>query len=279
MKMENKWYYNNPVFTMPDKNPTKSALGSAPTGKFLKGKAGSYDESLFSDASTGEFCFPDYNAGWKGVVKLKDHTKYKQGSSIEEFEYYFFSPAIEVPDFETFLEQLPGDYFPVNTSGGKLFELFEEYQDFVQGHVKASYYFEQFRDPSELVQAALFYKVDNSALKPADLWEEIAPVKVDEICIANNIRPVKNNEANIKKLVENNIPFPYEFYRPTDLLKEIYKRFTILYVEDIKVNTDHFHPLYLQPLWEEVERSCGNEDIEEQVNAILKSKFWKQRLI
>lgn len=273
-------FSNNPVFTMPeDLPPGTIKLKSSSTTKYFKAVAGSFDASYFVNKTTGGFCFPDYNNNSKAFVKVKltayDENKF---NSLDEFEQNFGNPVFEVPGFETFLTQLPAGHLPAGISVDQLLEQFEEFETLISGEEKVTDFFEQYRDPSVLTAAKLLERIDLSKLKPQVAWDNIPPIDVDEICVANGIKPVEDNDKNIQKLVAKGIPFPFTLYRPTIFLKELYWKLIDQYIDDIKAGTDHFHPLYLQPLWEEVYRNCGNAHIEDKVEAILSKKSWKQRL-
>ena len=279
LKTMNK-FSNNPVFTMPeDLPPGTIKLKSSSTTKYFKAVAGSFDASYFVNKTTGGFCFPDYNNNSKAFVKVKltvyDENKF---NSLDEFEQNFGNPVFEVPGFETFLTQLPAGHLPAGISVDQLLEQFEEFETLISGEEKVTDFFEQYRDPSVLTAAKLLERIDLSKLKPQVAWDNIPPIDVDEICVANGIKPVEDNDKNIQKLVAKGIPFPFTLYRPTIFLKELYWKLIDQYIDDIKAGTDHFHPLYLQPLWEEVYRNCGNAHIEDKVEAILSKKSWKQRL-
>lgn len=258
---------------------------------YKKAVEGSYDKSYFVDETTGQFRFPKYNKDLQSLVLIRDLTPYKiqyfsyrgpqqrKAFTINDFESEFNFPCWDIQDFPDFLENLPDGCFNKGVSRKEVLRLFDDFQSFLQDGESADDCLETGLENSPAVQAGLLERVDKSIMAIEELWKDhIAPVKVDEICKANGIQPVKRNSANIKKLIEKNIPFPYEFVRPTQLLKDCYASFIDLYIEEIKRSTNHFHPLLFKSLWEEVLRESCNDDVEKKVKRVLAAPYWKDRL-
>ena len=291
--------FSNPVFNLlpPDEVPdplfdnTPDQEEEDDYHSYKKAVEGSYDKSYFVDEATGLFCFPRYNKDWQCLVSIRDLTPYKnqyfsylgpeqrKAFSIDDFETKFQYPCWEVQDFPDFLENLPPGCFNKGISRKEVLGLFEHFEEFINGETPADDYFETNLDCVAALQVGLVESVDKSSIKPEKLWDEyVSPNKVEEICKANGIQPTKRNSANIKKLLEKNIPFPYDGVRPTQLLKDCYASFVDLYIEEIKRSTDHFHPLLFKSLWDEVYRECMNENVEKKVKHILAVPYWKDRL-
>jgi hypothetical protein len=293
--------FNNAVFTLlpPDEvpdplfdnKPEEEEDDDDDYNSFKKAVEGSYDKSYFVDETTGLFRFPRYNKDWQCLVSIRDLTPYKnqyfsylgpeqrKAFTIDDFEAQFHDPSWDVQDFPDFLENLPDACFNKGISRKEVLRLFEEFEDFLNDEASADDFFETDLNSTAALQAGLIERVDKNSIKRETLWDEhISPNKVTEICKANGIAPTKRNSTNIKKLLEKNIPFPYEGVRPTRLLKDCYASFVDLYIEEIKRSTNHFHPLLFKSLWDEVYRECCNEDVEKKVKRILSAPYWKDRL-
>jgi hypothetical protein len=256
------------------------------SSSYKKAVEGSYDKSYFVDETTGLFRFPKYNKDWQGLVSVRDLTPYKnqyfsylgpeqrKAFTINDFESEFNFPCWEIQDFSDFLENLPDACFNKGITRKEVLSLFADFEDFLHDGVPADDCLETGWENSAVLQTGLVERVDKSTMTLKELWEDhIAPIKVEEICKANGIQPVKRNSANIKKLIDKNIPFPYEFVRPTQLLKDCYTSFVDLYIEEIKRSTNHFHPLLFKSLWEEVLRECCNDDVEKKVKRMLAAPY------
>jgi hypothetical protein len=293
--------FSNAVFTLlpPDEVPDPLFDNSPDQeeedddyNSYKKAVEGSYDKSYFVDETTGGFRFPKYNKDWQGLVLIRDLTPYKnqyfdylgpeqrKAFTIDDFESQFHYPVFDVQDFPDYLENLPDACFNKGISRAAVLRLFDDFEDFIRGEADADDCLETGMENSPALQAGLVELVDKSAMTPEKLWEDYASQnEVEQLCKANGIQPMKRNSANIKKLLEKNIPFPREFVRPTQLLKDCYTSFIDLYVEEIKRSTNHFHPLLFKDLWEEVKRECNNDEVEKKVKKILAAPYWKDRLI
>lgn len=288
--------YSNPVFTLikPGDLPPEQAEDIEPDdsrgNEYTKAVEDSYDASYFTDEDTGLFRFPNYNKSPKGLVKIKDVTRYKEdyftfldsgqkkAYTIDQFEYHFSAPVLEVQDFPGFLEKLPPSCFNQGISHGQVMELFDEYDDFLKGDSEADAYFNYWHEQPEALTLGLVTLVDTTAMTPAELWNELSGEDLEKNCTANGIALSRRRDTMIKRLVEKNIPFPYRALQPTELLRECYHSFVDLYIQDIRQHTDHFHPLYFQPLWEEVERSCDNSLASKKAEEIGMAPYWHERL-
>ena len=278
----------DPLF---DNRPDEEEDDDDDYNSYKKAVEGSYDKSYFVDEATGSFCFPKYNKDWQCLVSIRDLTPYKnqyfsylgpeqrRTFTIDDFESKFNYPSWDVQDFPDFLENLPEACFNKGISRKEVLRLFEDFEEFINDVAPADSYFETNLKTTAALQAGLVERVDKTSIKPEKLWDDyVSPNKVEEICKANGIQPTKRNSTNIKKLLEKQIPFPYEGVRPTQLLKDCYASFVDLYVEEIKRSTNHFHPLLFKSLWDEVGRECSNEDVEKKVKHILAAPYWKDRL-
>lgn len=258
---------------------------------YKKAVEGSYDKNYFVDETTGLFCFPRYNKDLQCLVSIRDLTPYKnqyfaylgpkqrKAFTIDDFETKFIYSAWDVQDFPGFLENLPEACFNKGVSRKEVLSLFKNFENFISDGMPAGDYFETDLKCTAALQAGLVELTDKNTIKPGKLWaDHISPDKVVEVCKANGIKPAQRNSANIKKLVDKKIPFPFEGVRPTQLLKDCYTSFIELYIGEIKRSTDHFHPLLFKHLWEEVRRECSNENVEKKLKHILAPPYWKDRL-
>lgn len=83
----------------------------------------------------------------------------------------------------------------------------------------------------------------------------------------------------IERLMEKNIPFPYNVVVPSAQLNETWHSFADIYIEDIRASIDRLHPLYLQPVWEDVRSSNYGRAFKKRIDAILSAPYWADRLI
>lgn len=273
-----------PAEQVPDKDP--DTWGD----EYTKAMDGSYDASYFTDEATGLFRFPNYNAGPKGLVKIKDVTRYREdyfafmsreeqkAYTIDEFEYHFSGPVLEVQGFEEFLENLPPACFTRGISRKEVLELFDDYLEFIEGRDQPADYFDyQYKRPVAL-ELGLLTLVDTTTRNPADLWEEVSRDDLEKVCTANNITPSRRRDVMTKRLLEKQVPFPWLVMQPATALRDCYHSFADLYIAEIRRITDHFHPLYFRSLWDEAERSSGNTLASEKATAIREAPYWADRL-
>jgi hypothetical protein len=234
---------------------------------------------------------PNYNKDWKGMVKLKDITNYKDGHyslldkeermnyTLDDLEYEFPRICFEVQDFGTFLAKLPASSFDKGIKREQVISLFEEYEYFIKRLPGDYADFSDDKYKQLAVNLGLLEVVDQSHKTATELWAELKPATLREICATNNVEASGKSASMIKRLIEQNIKFPYQVLRPTELLRQCHGMFVDMYIDQIRTNADHFHPLYFKPLWEEVCRiNYLIDDLERKVKDILKTRYWNDRL-
>lgn len=268
--------------------------------KYVKGVAGTFDENFFKDPQSGQFTFPDYNTHWKGIVRLKDITKYKKdfaerlskkqiaNLSLDNFEYHFVPPEFKVESFPDFFKRFPEACFNKGITKARVIFLFERFVDWIT-HAESiekygegsypvnEYYYMNHEDIKEaLVLGLLEAVVQPNAVK---YWSnQYTLPELNELCDDHDIIPGRNKAATIESLIAQKIPFRHAVVAPTELLKQTYWSFIDLYVNDIRDNADHFHPLYLAHLWRHILGSCYERGARRRIEKIIANPYWNNRL-
>lgn len=258
--------------------------------EYLKAIDGTFDESYFKDHVTGRFCLPNYNKDWKGLVKVKDITQYKDSDfawarreekrryTIDDFEKKFPFVVFEVQEFPEFLGKLPAACFNKGISKDNVIELFDEYEYVILGRTRREDCIDFYDDRQPAIDTGLLEIVDMSHKTEAERWGELEPATLREICDKHGLSTSRNSAPMIRKLIAEKVKFPYQALRPTELLLQCHALFVDLYIDQIRTNADHFHPLYLKDLWEEVAHvNYLVESLEQKVNQILKNPYWEDR--
>ena len=268
---------------------------------YLKAVAGTFDENYFKDPQSGQFAFPDYNTHWNGMVRFKDITKYKKDFfdglskkeiaqfNLDEFECNFVHPEFLIETFPNFIRRFPAASFDKGISKAQLLFLFEKFVDWITYAENTEKYGEDLRPVEE------HYYMQHEEIREAlalGLLTTVAPhdaanhywstqytaPQLKELCTRHNIKPGATKSATIERLIEENVPFNHLVVAPTELLKQTYWSFIDLYVDDIRNNTDHFHPLYFEPLWKHIRRYCDERGARRRVEKIVDNPYWANRL-
>jgi hypothetical protein len=268
--------------------------------KYVKGVAGSFDESYFKDPQSGQFTFPDYNTRWKGMVRFKDTTKYKKdfaerlskkqiaNLNLDNFEYHFIPPEFQVESFPNFIRRFPEACFNKGISKARVLSLFEQFVDWMTYAENAEKYGESHNPVDEYYY--MYHKETREALALGLLETVVQPnaikywsnqytsPELNELCDKHDITPGKNKAVTIEMLIAKKIPFKHAVVAPTELLKQTYWSFIDLYVNDIRNNADQFHPLYLAPLWRHLQRHCDERGARRRIEKIVANPYWNNRL-
>lgn len=259
------------------------------SGRYARAVAGSFDASYFTDPVTGKFTFPSYTKHWKGLVKIKDATYYKQdyftglskkeraAFSLNDFERYFSDPDFEFETFDNFLERFPEENFNKGISKEEVLWLLEKFRHYLEYNLVEDHYILDTEETTEGLAMGLLTAVDIST-DPKRYWSALHFNDLRATCQAYEIPPSAKRAVMIERLMAHGAEYPYAVVVPSPMLKEVYDSFVNLYLQDIRDNTNHFHPLYFQPLWKAVQNDCGNDVIRERIDALLAAPYWADRL-
>lgn len=247
---------------------------------YLKAKEGTFDRTVFT--REGEFCFPDYSDASTGMVYVGDMTNYKKvygaNYSLDKMERNFVTPEWEFQELEAFIEDLPATYMKEGISGLRLRDIISNHYYYLNSNEEDTGNYELLSENDPLVKNGFFEAIDQADFNAASSWNTMPEEALAATCKENNIKPAKQKVAMIWQLIDNNVPFPLKWYKPTPALIEYYRTFIELYITDIQQGTNHFHPLYFQSMWEELKELHYTAELNERINAILANPYWEDRL-
>jgi len=255
---------------------------------------------ILKTPQSGQFAFPDYNTHWKGMVRFKDITKYKKNFfeglgkkeiaqfNLDEFEYGFIPPDFQIETFPNFIQRFPEASFNKGISKAQVLFLFEKFVDWItytenaekygeHQHPVEEHYYMQHEEIQEALALGLLETVAPREAANYLSTQYTAP-ELKEVCTKHNIKTGSTKAVTIERLIEKNIPFNHVVVAPTELLKQTYWSFIDLYVDDIRNNADHFHPLYFESLWKYIKRCCDERGVRRRVEKIVDNPYWTNRL-
>ncbi|HTE26832.1 hypothetical protein [Flavitalea sp.] len=259
--------------------------------EYIKAIEGSYDRGYFTEPGSGKFRMPSYNKDWTGQVKIKDCTNYKEAYygildkdekakyTIDDFEYKFPFVWFEVQDFQTFLSKLPAASFNKGLKREQVIMLFDEYENFIKGDKGDYTDLSDEKYKKTAVELGLLEIIDQADKTLTEIWQQLQPSQLREICKKNKLESTGKSASMIKSLIAANIKFHFELYQPSELLKQCHAMFVDMYLDDLRMGTDHLHPLYFNSLWDQICReNYLVETLEAKVKEIIKNPFWAVRL-
>ena len=262
--------------------------------KYLSALEGTFDVTYFICEVDQKFKFPNYNKdNTKFLVKIKDRTKYiesyfsgyykseRVNFNLSDFEKRFILPEIEVESFYEFIERLSSSKFDKKIQKGKtiyLFALFEEY--LFENEGLDENIGELDKSVAELYQSEGFLKILNEKISKNDYIANLGYYSLSQIALENNLEPRKTKKALLNQLNKIEINVPVVKVIPTIKTKSYWTTFIDLYISNLKTNIDRFHPLYIESILEEsVYINDDNKIIEMKLQELIKSNYWKDRLI
>lgn len=259
------------------------------SSEYFKAHPGSFDTSFFTDPGTGKFRFPDYNERLKGLVRIEDHTNYsdytkylsekkKANFDLDDFEQNF-SEDLVVESFPAFMARFPEACFDKGISRQQLFSLFDEFRYFTteQHEYLSPYYYKPEEEIRTAINLGLFTEIDPAA-ELNKHWLTCTLSDLQDLCKEHNIKPASTKSLCITRLMEANVPLPVAIVYPTELFKTTYWSFIDMYINSIKEQVDHMHPLYFEPLWKHVARYCDERGARRRAEAIGSTPYWANRL-
>jgi hypothetical protein len=258
--------------------------------EYQKAVPGTYDESFFTDPQTGKFRFPAYNPLFKGMISIKDESKYKQmyftrlsaketlAFTMDDFERNFDIPWFTTEKFSDFMDRLPESAFDKGISKENVLYLFKKLQRFINDEEIEKYYIFEKDKSTDALRIGLLLPFDTGSIKPRELWGEVHTFTLRDICKANDIPTTSKRETMLERILQRNPDFPFNVVVPAPLLKETWLSFVDFYLNDIRENIDRLHPLYFEPVWEMVMDTNYGKSFKNRVQKLINSRYWAGRL-
>jgi hypothetical protein len=254
---------------------------------------GSYDTSCFRDPETCSFRFPKYDTGSESLVRIKDKTRYNRDNfstledvplreyTIDDFEHDFMEAEFEVASIECLFRPKNKDHFaPFDYLTRSKAEV-DALQRCLEDHRQNPYVVAESRAFSQLEHDGFIEELAlsrNLVLRQLDSQYK----KADLVAIAEKTGvPSTGLKADLlARLLEASQLKPKKTVRPTERFEALIVALVDIYLSDIRKNIDHFHPLYLEWVWEEVSDANWDqwEYLSDRIDEIRNEKYWLNRL-
>lgn len=196
---------------------------------------------------------------------------------MDDFEQNFCSPYFEFEKFDEFLQRFPDANFNKGISKKEVLLLFKKFRYHLNREPTEDFYRMTHQDAQAALSLGLLATIDIRK-NPKKYWETLLQNDLREACKKHNIPTAAKGATMIERLVAQDAAYPYAVVLPSPLLQEVYDSFINLYIQDIRIHTDHFHPLYFESLWEAVQSDCYNNAIRARIEEILETPYWADRL-
>jgi hypothetical protein len=249
---------------------------------------GSYDETCFIDPKAGAFRFPKYDTGADSLVRVRDKTRYNRDNfmtledkplweyTIDDFEHDFDYAEFDIPSIECLFRPKNKQHFaPFDYLIRAKNEI-----DALEGCLE-----DRRRNPFVRVTSKVYAQLERDGFAtevPLDrefVLKELNSKyqKADLVTVAekNGIKA-----ALLERLLDAGALHAQKAVRPTDRFETLIVALVDVYLTDIRKNTDHFHPRYLEWLWEEVaDANDGQwEYLDARIDEIRNEQYWLNRL-
>lgn len=251
---------------------------------------GTFDESFFRNPKTGKFQFPKYKHDNKFLIKITDNTDYRdeywdgldaeerREYTLEDFENDFSGPDLEVDSFDTL-------FYKPSTSHLKPLEYLKGHWNVVESLMSCEdnewLAIKQDSKPMKILleEGYLFERVISTDEDKLYYFRSFNVTDLRSACKDVNVNPGKTKQEIIDRMIESKKIFnlPIAVVRAPKF-EDWFNSLVRFYIEDIRSNSDRFHPLYIGDIWDCVQGQTSISAVEDAIDEVIQTKYWLDRL-
>ena len=267
-------------------------------------RKGSFDESYFVNPKSGKFQFPKYRSSKDALVKVVDSTNYrediwadlesweKKDFGIKDFEYHFIAAEIEIEPFRAIFQKRSNPFFTtygfLRGQGDQLDLLLDEIEESdtsERDSIGTSFVFAEDKFRKTLLKGGYLRSVEFETPYAEDTCRRfyLQSLKVDvlkSLCKTASLPTTLRKSELVDQLVSSDsvasIPVAVE---KTEKFDELMRALYDAYVDDIRRTVDSWHPAIIKDVWEMVSTDAECEAVEKRADAILREKYWADRIV